>query len=275
MSDMTEHPNFGILLGRLANHRKMDIGDLPRLAGITETEFQAVLDGAAPSPSLLGRLAPALDLHAADLFVIAEVAVPEELAPLDPTAGVRVPELVRQAMVLPPEGIALVRRFARSLPRPTRVRPATATPVYPPSFGAVVVRLLGNRNLNWPASAKTVFHLTGLALAASTIGAIGHGRKELAPDLLAALATALDISAGDLAALTGVDLPEGTPRPTPPAEVAELIWDARHLSADQVRQARDKAASLHQEPMAENGPGPLRPDGDAGARGTVNAEPDL
>jgi hypothetical protein len=47
-----------------------------------------------PSLSLLRRLASALNLHAADLFVIAGVAVPDELAPLDANAKMWVRQLV-------------------------------------------------------------------------------------------------------------------------------------------------------------------------------------
>jgi hypothetical protein len=44
-----------------------------------------VLDGEAPSPSFLLRLSPVLDLHVVDLFAIAQLGHPAELAPLDPS----------------------------------------------------------------------------------------------------------------------------------------------------------------------------------------------
>lgn len=72
------YPSFGVLLARLSAHRRLKIGALSRAAGVPEPEFQAVLDGVVPSPLLLRRLAPALDLRTADLFVSAEVSVPDE-----------------------------------------------------------------------------------------------------------------------------------------------------------------------------------------------------
>ncbi|MEU8943679.1 hypothetical protein AB0C97_37465 [Streptomyces goshikiensis] len=105
--------------------------------------------------------------------------------------------------------------------------------------------MLGNRNLNWTASAKTLYHLTGRLLAAATIGAIGHGRKEITPGLLADFATLLGIPTRDLAALTGIEPPDQTPPQNPAAaDVAELIWDIRHLTAAQVQHISDKAKAL-------------------------------
>ena len=46
-----------------------------------------MLDGAQPEPSLLRALAPVLGLRAADVFVLAGVPVPDDLAPLDPAAA--------------------------------------------------------------------------------------------------------------------------------------------------------------------------------------------
>jgi hypothetical protein len=245
---MTRYPDFGVLLRRWSDHQRLDIGGLSLLAGITEPEIQTVLDGMAPSPSLLRRLAPALNLHTADLFVIAGVAVPDDLAPLDSKGGGWIPQLVGHAMRLAPERRGQLRQFVRSLPQHDRTAPTPTPPVYeqyPPSFGAVLVRMLANRNLNWSCSAKTLFHLTSLRLAASTIGAVGHGRKALTPDLLVGFATVLGIPADGLAALTGIELPDGTPsQKTTAVGIAELIWDLRRLTADQVRQVRDKAESM-------------------------------
>jgi hypothetical protein len=40
-----------------------------------------VIDGALPGDSLLRALAPALGFHAADLFVVADVPLPDDLLP--------------------------------------------------------------------------------------------------------------------------------------------------------------------------------------------------
>lgn len=50
-------------------------------------------------------------------------------------------------------------------------------------------------------TARTFLHLTGRYWSASTYGMVGHGRKELTPDLLADFATVLGIPADDLAVL--------------------------------------------------------------------------
>lgn len=54
-----------------------------------------MIDGALPSGSQLRALAPALGFHAADLFVIADVPLPEDLAPLDRAAGEVIRSLVK------------------------------------------------------------------------------------------------------------------------------------------------------------------------------------
>ncbi|WP_146778848.1 hypothetical protein [Actinomadura craniellae] len=64
--------------------------------------------------------------------------------------------------------------------------------------------------------------MTGLLLAASTIGKMGYGRTEPTPDLLAGFATVLGIPAGGLAAVTDIERPAETARPNPAAtSVAE------------------------------------------------------
>jgi hypothetical protein len=231
---MMEYPGFGVLLARVLAHRELDIGALCRQAAVPEPELRGVLDGEVPSPPLLGRLAPAFGLHAADMFVLAGVPVPDELAPLDVEAGAWVPPLVGHALRLLPEQRQRLRKIVHSLPQEEPTEPVSALPAYEqfqPSMGALLVCMLRNRNLNWSRSAKVLSRLAGIHLAASTIGAIGHGRKELTPELLAGFATVLAISLDDLAALTGMELSDGTPSANlAVADVAQLIWDVRRLT---------------------------------------------
>jgi hypothetical protein len=84
---MAEGEDFGVLLGRLAERRQLDLDVLAQSADVGESELASLLRGGGPSSSLLRRLAPALGLHTPDLFVVAGVDVPDDLAPLDPTAG--------------------------------------------------------------------------------------------------------------------------------------------------------------------------------------------
>jgi hypothetical protein len=243
---MKEYPGFGTLLRRLAARRSMDLRALP---DISDEELQAMLDGRGPSVPLLQRLAPALRLHAEDLVAMAQIAIPDELAPLDPDAGLEVPRLVGLAMRLSPELMRSLREHVQSLPRQHR-EGAVATPQaheqYAPGVGAVLMQLLANRNLKWTSSAKVLSRLAGVHLAASTIGAIGHGSKELTIDLLPAFATVLGIEIEDLAALVAIEPQDLPPTQIPAAavDIAKLIWDVRRLTADQMLHVGAHAESM-------------------------------
>ncbi|SEE98375.1 hypothetical protein SAMN05216489_09381 [Streptomyces sp. 3213] len=238
-------PDFDMLLARLAGHRRLDIAGLSSSAEIPEPELRAVYEGMAPSPALLRRLAPVLRLHAADLFVIADLPVPDGLAPLDPRAAGLVVGLLKDAVVLPPEHRRRLRRLAGSLPQENRTEPVRTPRAYERferGPGGVLIRMAGNRNLSWTGIAQTFLILTGRYWAASTYGAVGHGRKELTPDLLADFATVLGVPADTLSVLTGVDVPDVPPPRCPAAvDAAELLWDIRRLTVDQVRQVAGAA----------------------------------
>ncbi|WP_051740645.1 hypothetical protein [Streptomyces xylophagus] len=245
---MTGYPGFDVLLARWASRRQLDVADLAKTAGIPEHELRAVFDGAVPDSPVLRRLAPALHLHAADLFVIADVVVPDDLAPLDERAGGLAAGLVQDAVGLPPEHRDRLRRLVRSLPQESRTQPVRIPPVYeqfPQGPGRVLVRMVRNRNLSWTGMARTFLCLTGRYWAASTYGAVGNGRKELTPDLLVDFATVLGVPADTLSVLTGVDLPDGTLQANPVAvDVAQLLWDVRRLTVDQMREVSDAARAM-------------------------------
>jgi hypothetical protein len=250
---MSEYPGFGVLLARLCSHRGLDVRVLPELAGIPERDIQAVLDGADPSPVLLRRLAAALGLHAADLFVIAEALVPEELSPLDSAVGWEVHNVVAEAVRLSPELRKQLLELARSLPQQPRAKPAPAPKnyeQYPPGFGAVLVGMLANRNLDWMSSVRVLGWLTrgSLYWSSATVGMVGRGDKEMTPELLADFAAVLGIPVEDLAVLGGIELPAGgLPTHEAPADMAALIWEVRRLTANQVRQVLEEAKSMRRE----------------------------
>lgn len=229
--------------------RKLGVSDVTNVAGIPGPQLRAVLDGAQPDPSQLERLAGALGLHAADMFVIAWMPVPDELTAMDPGAGKLVPDLVRAALRLSPEGRVRVRDFARSLPQHERLQPPRVPPrkQFEPGFGAVLVRLLDNRNLDWMAAVRTLHALTAghVYLSRATIGVIGRGEKEVTPGLLAGFAAVLGIPVGEVAAIGGIELPDSVPSPGPAApDMAGLIWDVRRLRSGQLQQVIGKAASM-------------------------------
>ncbi|MFD7904039.1 hypothetical protein ACFV4G_17535 [Kitasatospora sp. NPDC059747] len=195
-----------------------------------------------------GRLAEhAHDLHAADRFAIAGIPVPEDLAPADPAAGTWVPHLAQHALALPPAARGELRRHLAALPQQEPVRPLPeprAYEQYPPGPGAVLMRLARNRNRKWLNLAKTLYVVTGRCWSAVTYGGVGRGTVSLTPDLLADFAAVIDIPADRLAALTGLEPPAPAPR-TATAGIAELLWDARRLTATQLRRATDHARALH------------------------------
>ncbi|SNS55863.1 hypothetical protein SAMN06264365_11865 [Actinoplanes regularis] len=241
---------------RLAEVRGLDREMMVCQASPPEAEITSVFDGAEPSPALLRKLASVLGLHRSDLFVVSGQQVPDELAPQDATARGEIGWLAWSLTFLPhavPELRELVRSLPR-LPRPDRpVAPPPPHHSYPNSPGALVLRLLHNRNLDWTATAKYLYGLGGgPMLSASTIGLIGRGRKALTPDLLAGLGAVLDISSADLNALTGVDPSTDGAKIHPDAdEAAELIWNARRLTVEQLRLVRDRAHAIRHERAEE------------------------
>ncbi|GII33517.1 hypothetical protein Pmi06nite_69590 [Planotetraspora mira] len=233
-----------MVLERLADRRNLD---LVAVSSIPASELLAVFQGEAPSPSLLRPLAPVLGLHAADLFAIAGAGVPEDLAPVDITAGRSVPYFLLDAVRLPLEKRTVLRQFVASLPQEKRAQPfePPTHEQYQSGPGALLMRMVRNRNLGWTATAKTFLAVTGRYWSAATYGWVQNGRKQLTPELLADFSAVLDVPADDLAALTGVALPDAALVPKPDVTgVAELIWDVRRLTASQLRQVSDLAKSM-------------------------------
>ncbi|WP_308798090.1 hypothetical protein [Streptomyces sp. UH6] len=237
-----------MLLSRLAERRGLCVDDLSRLSSVPEAALRAVLDGAPPGRSLLRQLAPVFQLEAEDLFVIAGVALPLEMMPLDSLAGTAVARLARHAAQLPQDQRDQLRRLAQSLPQEHRTRPVPDPRPYlqyPPGPGGLLMRLLANRNLGWAAGAQTFLPLTGRYWSAATYGQVGRGRIGLTPDLLADFAIVLGIRVDDLAVLTGVDLPDRTASASEASvDVTGLIWDVRRLTLDQIQQLGDIAKSM-------------------------------
>jgi hypothetical protein len=176
-------------------------------------------------------------LHPSDRFAAAGEPVPDDLAPLDVGAGIPVYRIVREFLERPPDEQAAFRARLAGLPQQKRTAPArmpTAHHFYAtsPESGAVVMRLLGNRNLSWAGIAHLDLMLSGRYWSAATYGGVGLGRKALTPEMLGDFGMMLNIPAEDLAELTGI-----TPvlhRPDP--GVASLIWDLRRLTSEQVHE---------------------------------------
>jgi hypothetical protein len=231
------------MVARLSKRRGQTVDSLLRAATVDQSEIEAAFDGGVSGASALRRLAPVLGVHPADLFILAGLDVPSDLAPAAAPAGSILDHLVKTALRLPIEQREQLLGAARSMPL---AKPATPIVWEPDRFpygpGAVIVRLLRNRNLDSLNSAKILYRLAGIGpLAAATINVVGLGRKELSPELLSGFATVLSYRVEDLTALIDIDLPQAfPPADTASRQVAELIWEVRHLSADQLRALQEK-----------------------------------
>ncbi|WP_328762064.1 MULTISPECIES: hypothetical protein [unclassified Streptomyces] len=245
---MTEHPGFGAMLAWLLDHRELGVQELAAHTELNADEVRAVLAGDGPGEELLRRLAPALGFHAVDLFILAGLAVPDDMAPLDAAAAMWVKNTVTDAVRLPAAERRELLQQIRSMPQEERRSSFAPNPLMPLAGGpgAWVIRMLQYRNLNWSGMAKALAFVTPTPtyLSAATYGVIGSGRKELTPRLVTDFAALLGIDARDLAALTGVILREVPPPPASEVmDTAALLWEARRLSAEQARHVCELARS--------------------------------
>ncbi|WP_316752394.1 helix-turn-helix domain-containing protein [Streptomyces herbicida] len=244
---MPEPFDFSASLARLLDHRELDVQELADRAGLSADRVRAVLEGEAPGEELLRRLAAALGLHAVDLFILAGVTVPDDMAPLDASAERWVSRVVRDAVHVSAAGRRELLQFIRSLPQEERcsVFAPKRLALLVDGPGDRVIRMLRYRNLNWMGMAETLAFTTPTYLSAATYGVIGSGRKEPAPSLVTDFAAVLGIDALELAALTGVFLPEMPASPTPRAvDAAALLWETPRLSAAQARHVSELARSM-------------------------------
>ncbi|WP_406210241.1 hypothetical protein OH807_40285 [Kitasatospora sp. NBC_01560] len=257
---MTELPGFAVLLARLLEHRGEAPADLARRAGAAEADLAALSAGAAPGQALLRRLAPALGLDTADLFEIAAVPLPEDLAPAGGMATTSIVGVVRFGKALPADRRAELRAFVASLPpaRQTgRIEGLPALATDPRSPGNLLMRMVAARNLGWTGTAKIFHLLTGRYWMSTAYGRIASGETALTPDLLTDFALVLGLPPAELAALLGMPLPPLPPLPLLPpvpagspgpdesaVDAALLLRGLRRLGVEQLREAEDLARAL-------------------------------
>lgn len=129
---MTELPGFAVLLTRLLHHQGQEPAGFARRAGAGEADVVALLDGAAPDRALLRRLAPALGLDTADLFEIAAVPLPEDLAPAGGMATTSIVSVVRFGKALPADQRAELLAFVAGLPPARATGRIEGLPARPP-----------------------------------------------------------------------------------------------------------------------------------------------
>jgi hypothetical protein len=185
---MGEYPGFGVLLRRLLDHRELRAADLAG-TGDGSRELESVLAGAPPTPQFLHWLAPSLGMHLPDLYVLADIEVPQELVPLDAEAGWHASKLVLDAGE-PQAGQAdELLALARSLPQQDRAEPyppPKSYERYPPGFGSHLLRMFATRNLHWLSTVHVLYavSLGHVYWSAAMAGQIGRARKEVTPALL-------------------------------------------------------------------------------------------
>jgi hypothetical protein len=256
------HRGFGPRLAQLLKYQGLSVESLSARAELTAEQVRAAVVGRALAERFLRRLAPVLGLRAADLFVLAGLAVPDDLAPLDSEAKRWVSDLVSDAVHLPSGGRQELLRLVGSLPHQA---PASRfVPQFPAHHtdgpGALILRMLAYRNLTWSGIARTMAAVTPTHLAASTYaGAIRNGRLEVTPRLVTDFAALLGIHAPALATLTGIPLPEPALPPTQQAtDTAALLWQARRQSAAQAQHVSELARTMHRS-LHDRAGGPARP----------------
>lgn len=186
------------------------------------------------------READDLGLRHLDALLVAGLDVPDECRPHEKPDGGAITRLVRQALRLSEPDRKRLLEAARSLPVLPRAAQVERRPrggPNPPGFGAVLVRMLALRNLTWTTAPKVIFLMSGVLLAASSIGLIADGRREVDAELLIGVSAVLGIPAGVLQTVMGVDLGIGEhEHPPEHRDVAELIWEVRQRPASQVRE---------------------------------------
>jgi hypothetical protein len=233
---------FGIRLWRLLSQRRPTVTSsidqmqpvLTRDAGLSGAELAAVVnDGVVPSPDLVRRLAPALEIHTADLFVVAGLPVPDDLASAWPTSPWNIGSIVQAAIGMNTDQRRQLQALVRSLPAVPRTGAAPADDD-PDTPAALLLRLLRNRNIS-PYNAR-ILHAVGDGpyVSDATIAGLA-GRVVITAQYVTAFAHLLGYQPSDVVALTGVGpvVKDAQVHPAS-AELAALAWQARRLSSGQL-----------------------------------------
>jgi len=124
-SNVVQGSPFGVRVWRLLSHRRSTYSTsieqmravVAREAGVPGEDFAAVVEaGVAPDPDLVRRLAPVLQIHTADLFVIAALPVPDDLASAWPKSPWNVGSIVKAAIRMDTDQRGRLEELIRSLP---------------------------------------------------------------------------------------------------------------------------------------------------------------
>jgi hypothetical protein len=242
---------FGLRLWRLLSARCSSFevsieamaGAMTRQAGMAYSDLEAVIGGAEPAPEIVRQLGPMLGIHDADMFVIAGLPVPVDLAAAWQTSPWDGRHIIRAALRLDAQQRAELDALMRSLPeeRPTEFAPPDGYPDVP---GALLLRLLRNRNMR-PHNARLLAVVGGGPYVSdSTVAMLGTGRVVMTAQYVTAFAHLLGFAPQDMVALAGVGPVAADARAHPAsAEIAALAWNARRFSSDQIKHVVETAKS--------------------------------
>jgi len=99
------------------------------------------------------------------------------------------------------------------------------------------LRMLALRNLNWMSGTKVMYLMSGVYLAAATIGAVGRGVKEIDEEIVTGFAAVFGVPVGLLDSLTGRRVSDSASIADPPPRIvdtASLLLEVRYLTAEQI-----------------------------------------
>jgi hypothetical protein len=237
-----ERSPFGVRLWRLLSHRRPTfetsieqmVAALATSAGVPRSEITAMVEGGAPTPDAVRRLGPALGFHTADMFVIAGLPVPHDVASAWPTSPWDVGSIIKLAARMGARQLHDLDELVRSLPVLPPSGPAP-TDDYPEWPGALMLRLLRNRNIR-PYNAQ-ILHFVGggPCVSDSTVAMLGSGKVVMTPQYVTAFANLLGYAPEDMVALAGIGPADANESAHPArAELAALAWNARRLNGDQL-----------------------------------------
>ncbi|MFI7079716.1 hypothetical protein ACIBO1_20660 [Micromonospora sp. NPDC049903] len=252
---MAESP-FGVRLWRLLSQRRPTFDTsieqmravLARDADVSGRELAAVIrDGVVPGPDLVRKLAPVLGIHTADLFVIAGLPVPGDLASAWPMAPWDVGTVLRHVIRMTTDERRQLQALIGSLPTPPGTEPAPSYDDYPDTPAALLLRLLRNRNIR-ASTARLLKEVgDGPYVSEATIFGLGRGRVVITPQYVTAFAHLLGYLPSDMVALTGIGPVVEDARVHPASsEIAALAWQARRLSTEQLDTVIAAAQSIRQ-----------------------------
>jgi hypothetical protein len=220
------------------------VAELAGEADVQRSELDAVIEGAEPTPEVVRRLGPALGIHAADMFVIAGLAVPDDLASAWPTSPWHVGSIIQEAVRMSTDHRNRIGELIQSLPLEPRAEPAPADD-YPEGPGSLLFRLARNRNIR-PYNARVLYRVGGGPYVSdSTVAMLGPGKTVMTPQYVTAFAYLLGYPPEDMVALAGVGpaVTEASAHPDS-ADIASLAWIARRLSNDQLGHVLSVAREL-------------------------------